>query len=145
MSIESPAVQTFFEQYARSRTEGDVEFIASQYSDPFMIADPNGARVVDKAALLAVFPKGFQLLKTHGHTSTTLRSLRDTAVDEHYRFVRAQFLWRFEKPAVPPIDVDVDASFMVYVSGGAFSIVFQQEREDFRDACRSRGIELARP
>ena len=113
--------------------------------DPFMLADTNGARVVGKAALLAVFPKGFQLLKTHGHTSTTLRSLSETTVDDYYRFVRAQFVWRFEKPAAPPIDVDVDASFMVYVSGGVFTIVFQQEREDFRDACRSHGIVLAQP
>ena len=108
-----------------------------------MFADPNGARPVEKATLLAVFPKGLQLLKTHGHTTTNLRSLDETVVDEHYRFVRAQFVWCFEKPGRPAIEVNVDATFMVYVKGSVLTIVLQQEREDFRDAARSKGIELA--
>ena len=101
VSDEVPSVRAFFEQYARARSARDVDLIASQYTDPFMFADPNGARPVEKATLLAVFPKGLQLLKTHGHTSTNLRSLDETVVDDHYRFVRAQFVWCFEKPGRP--------------------------------------------
>ena len=112
-------------------------------ADPFMLADPNGARPVEKASLLAVFPNGLQLLKTHGHTSTNLRSLDETVVDEHYRFVRTQFVWCFEKPGRPVIEVVVDATFMVYVKELGLTIVLQQEREDFRDALRSQGIVLA--
>ena len=143
MSDELPSVRAFFEQYARARSDRDVDLIASQYADPFMFADPNGARPVEKASLLAVFPKGLQLLKTHGHTATNLRSLDETVVDEHYRFVRAQFVWCFEKPGRPAIKVVDDATFMVYVKGLVLSIVLQQEREDFRDAARSQGIVLA--
>ena len=108
-----------------------------------MLADPNGSRPVEKASLLAVFPNGLQLLKTHGHTSTNLRSLDETVMDDHYRFVRAQFVWCFEKPGRPAIEVVDDATFMVYVKGLVLSIVLQQEREDFRDAARSKGIVLA--
>ena len=143
MSDEVPSVRAFFEQYARARSTRDIDLIASQYADPFMLADPNGSRPVEKASLLAVFPNGLQLLKTHGHTSTNLRSLDETVMDDHYRFVRAQFVWCFEKPGRPAIEVVDDATFMVYVKGLVLSIVLQQEREDFRDAARSQGIVLA--
>jgi ketosteroid isomerase-like protein len=63
VSDETPSAHAFFEQYARARSTRDVDLIASQYADPFMLADPNGARVVQKASLLAVFPNGLQLLR----------------------------------------------------------------------------------
>ena len=140
MSNETPDVREFFQQYARARSERDVELIAAQYNDPYMLADANGARIVDKATVLAVFPVGLQLLKTHGHTLTVLRSLEESVVDEHYRFVRAEFVWSFEKPERPAIEVVIDTTFMVYVKENVLTIVFQQEREDFRDALRSHGI-----
>ena len=139
MRAETP-VRAFFEQYARGRSARDVDLIGSQYSDPFMFADPNGARVVPKPALLATFPKGLEYLKTHGHTSTQLASLDEARLDEHYVLVRAKFVWRFEKSSEQPIDVDVDSTFILYVNQGAFTIVFQQEREDFQEALRSHGI-----
>jgi len=135
-----PTIQAFFEQYAEARTARDVGLIASQYANPYMLADANGSRIVDRATVLAVFPAGLQLLKTLGHLSTNLRSLSDDVVDEHYRIVRAQFLWCFEKPGSPAIEVVIDTVFVVYAKDGAFTIVFQQEREDFRDALRSHGI-----
>jgi hypothetical protein len=142
MSNDAPSTHAFFEQDARARSTRDVDSIASQYADPFMLADPKGARVVQKASLLRVFPNGLQLLRTHGHTSTNLRSLSEDVVDEHYRFARAQFVWCFENPGAPAVEVDVDTTFMVYVNGVVSMIVFQQEREDFRDALRSHAISL---
>jgi len=64
MSNHGPSTHAFFEQYALARSTRDVDLIASRYADPFMLADPNGARVVHKASLLAVFPNGLQLRRT---------------------------------------------------------------------------------
>ena len=94
----------------------DVDLIAPQYADPFMLADPNGARVVQKASLLAVFPNGLQLLRTQGHTSTTYGPLVKT-LSMNTIGSRAQFVWCFEKPGAPAVEVDVDTTFMVYVNG----------------------------
>ena len=79
------------------------------------------------------------MLKTVGHTSTNLASLNETRVDEHYAMVRAQFVWRFEKAAAPPIDVTVDSTFILYIKGVP-KIVFQHEHEDFWQALRTRGV-----
>lgn len=140
MDVATPAVQEFFDRYARSRSAMDIDRIVSQYADSAMFAGPDGARVAEKHAILAGFPKALELLKTVGHTSTTLASLHETRVDEHYAIVRAQLVWRFEKAAAPPIDVEVDSTFILYVKEGVRTIVFQHEHEDFWLALRTRGV-----
>ena len=91
--MELSPVQAFFEQYALGRTTRDTDLLASQYADPYMLTDANGTRVIARATVLAVFPAGLQLLKTHGHVSTNLLSLSEEIVDEHDRIVRARFVW----------------------------------------------------
>jgi len=140
MDPATPAVQEFFNQYARSRTVMDVDRIASQYADLCMFAGPDGARVAERQAVLAGFPKALDLLKTVGHTSTKLLSLHETTVDDHYALVGAQLVWRFEKAAAPPVEVKVESTFMLYTKDGVLRIVFQQEREDFWEALRARGV-----
>jgi hypothetical protein len=118
----------------------DIDGITSQYADACMLAGPGGARVVEKQTLVEGFSKAMELLKTVGHTSTKLASLNETSVDEHYAMVRAQFVWRFEKAAAPPIDVKVDSTFILYIKDGVPKIVFQHEHEDFWQMLRTRGV-----
>ena len=82
--VVNPVVQEFFDQYARSRSAMNIDRIASQYADTCMFAGADGARVAERQAVLAGFPKALELLKTVGHTSTNLASLNETRVDEHY-------------------------------------------------------------
>lgn len=138
--MTTPLVEKFFEQYARSRSALDLALIASQYSAPFMVAGPAGARVVEKSAVLAAFPKGQEFLRALGHESTRVMSLEETRLDEHYVLARVQFVWRFARTPAPPIDVPVDSTFILYVDQGALRIVFQQEHEDFQQALRARGV-----
>ena len=80
------------------------------------------------------------MAQEYGSHITTLASLNQTTVDEHYAIVRAQIVWRFEKAAAAPIEITVDSTFMLYTREGVPSIVFQQEREDFWQALRTRGL-----
>lgn len=145
MSNVTPVVQEFFDRYARSRSALDIDLIASQYPDACMFAGPSGARVGEKAAVLAAFPKGQEFLKAAGHRSTTVLSLDETRLDQYYTLVRATFVWRFEKVSAQPIDVTVGTTFILYMDQGAPKIVFQQEREDFQQALRASGVLPARP
>ena len=140
MDVPTPVVQEFFEQYVRSRSTMDVDRLVSQYADSCMFAAHDGVRVVEKPALLAGFPKALELLKTVGHTSTSLASLSEARVDEHYAMVRAQFVWRFEKASAPPIDVTVDSTFILYLMDGVPRIVFHHEHEDFWQRLRTRAV-----
>jgi hypothetical protein len=140
VATTTPLVESFFDQYARSRTALDLTLIASQYSDSFMVAGPAGARVVETSAVLAAFPKGQEFLRTVGHESTRVTSLEATMLGEHYVLARVQFVWRFGRASTAPIDVPVDSTFILYVDQGALRIVFQQEHEDFQQALRARGV-----
>ncbi len=140
MNAATPVVQWFFDEYARSRSAADIEGITSQYADACMLAGPGGPRVAEKQAIVEGFPKAMQLLKNVGHTSTTLSSLNETGMDEHYAMVRAQFVWRFKKAAAPPTDVTVDATFILHTKDGVLKIVFQHEHEDFWQMLRTRGV-----
>jgi len=140
MDVATPVVQEFFDQYVRSRSATDIDRIASQYAELCMFAAHDGPRVAEKQAILEGFPKALELLKTVGHTSTKLASLDETRVDEHYTMVGAQFVWRFEKAAAPPIDVTVDSTFILYIKDGVPTIVFHHEHEDFWQALRTRGV-----
>jgi hypothetical protein len=140
MTDRNSEVRGFFEHYARARTIGDIDLIAAQYPDAFMVAGPKGARVAEKAKVIAAFPKGREFLQTHGHRSTAVLSVTDTSLDDHYVLARVQFAWRFETPPAVPIDVPVDSTFVLFVTEAGFTIVFQQEHEDFQEALRSRGV-----
>jgi hypothetical protein len=140
MRTTSPAVQEFFDRYARSRSALDIDLIASQYPDAFMVAGPTGVRITEKPAVLAAFPRGQEFLNGLGHTSTTVLSLDETRLDEHYVLVRALFLWRFERAPAQAIDVRIDSTFILHIKDGALEIVFQHEREDFQQALRTSGV-----
>jgi hypothetical protein len=145
MSDSTPAVREFFDRYAESRSTLDIDLIASQYADSIMFAGPNGVRVAEKSAILAALPKGQEFLKALGHKSTKVVSLDETKLDDRYLLVRAQFMWRFEKPSLQPLDVKVDSTFILYVNSGANQIVFQHEHEDFQQALRASGVLSAMP
>ena len=140
MSANSAVVQSFLENYERSRNSFDPELIDAQYLDAFMFAGPDGVKAADKAGLLASVAKGKVFLASIGHKSTKLVSSADTTVDEHYRMVRARFAWRFEKAPADPIDVELDTMFILFLKDGVARIVFQQEHEDFLHALRARGV-----
>jgi len=140
MDTASQVVREFFDRYARSRNSFDAEHIDSQYCDAFMFAGPDGARVVEKRTILAGLSKGREMFKTLGHQSTTLVSLQETTLDEHYAMVRARFVWRFEKSTAAPIDVEVDSTFILYIKDGVATIVLQHEHEEFGHALRARGV-----
>ena len=140
MHTVSHIVREFFERYERSRNTMDAGLIDEQYPDAFMFAGPSGARIAEKATVISTLAKGYQLFKTLGHTSTTLASLNELALDEHYTLVRAKFVWRFERPSPQPIDVEVDSTFILFIKDAVARIVFQHEHEDFQQALRARGV-----
>lgn len=140
MHTVSHIVREFFERYERSRNTMDAGLIDEQYPDAFMFAGPSGARIAEKATVMSTLAKGHQLFKTLGHTSTTLASLNELALDEHYTLVRAKFVWRFERPSPQPIDVEVDSTFILFIKDAVARIVFQHEHEDFQQALRARGV-----
>ena len=136
----SEAIREFFRQYERGRNTFDTDLIASQYAESFLYAGPDGVRTAAKADVRGGFAKGAEWLRSLGHRSTTLTSLDESSIDEHYAVVRATFIWHFEQISGRSIDVAVDSTFIVYSRGGSPAIVFQHEHEDFLRSLCKRGV-----
>ena len=52
-----------------------------------MFADPDGARVTEKQAVLVALSAGRELFRTLGHAPTTLESIDKTRLDEYSVFL----------------------------------------------------------
>jgi hypothetical protein len=61
-------------------------------------------------------------------------------MNQHYVMVRAVVVWRFQKASGPPVNVNVDSTFIVYLGNGTPKIVFQHEHEDFQQLLRASGL-----
>src|ERR1041385_2185545 len=145
MHANTPVVEKFFEQFAQGRTALDIDLIASQYPESFMMAGPKGARATQKPTILAALDGARGFLNASGHTSTSVMSLEQTALDAQYVLARVLFRWRFERLPAPPIDVEVHSTFILSVSESVPKIVFQLEHEDFQESLRAHGVLSAKP
>jgi hypothetical protein len=131
----SEAIETFFRKWERNSNLGDAEQLASQFADSFTSADPSGARVVQAADLQAAIPTRKQLLDSVGCRSTTLVSLHETRLDDHYVMVNTQWRWHFDRE-----EITLPSTFILYRSGETLRIVFYLHHENIMTVLRDRGL-----
>lgn len=137
---QTHAVEVFFREFETYSNAGDAGLSVSQFADPFLSADPAGARMVPAAALAMAIPKRKQLFDSIGSRSTTLVSLEQTRLDDHY--VLAKTVWRmhFEPAGRAPVDVTVPSTYVVRTSDAALKIVFYLNHADIMAVLRDRGL-----
>jgi hypothetical protein len=123
-------IKAFFEGVERASNSLDLDLINSQFTDQFIFADPNGARVVEKQKFLAFLPQRQEFFKSLGHQSTKVLSLDETPIDDQYTMVKAYFLMQFQKT----LGQEVEAK------GDSPKIVMHIEHEDVKEAMQARGL-----
>lgn len=136
----TPLIQDFFAKWEHIINAADDDRVAACYADPFMFADPTGAVVVQKQKFIAALPRRREFFKELGHESTKISALRETALDERYTQVRARFLMVFRKPASERVEVEVESTFILFVSDRLPKIVFHLEHESLQRAMQARGV-----
>jgi ketosteroid isomerase-like protein len=140
MTSATDLIKAFFERWERIVNTDDVDLTASQYADPFMFADPSGVRVVDRSTFRAALPRRREFFQALGHRSTSIVSLKETALDDRYVMVRVRFQLEFESAAIGRRDVRVESTFILRARDGSLEIVFHVEHEDLQNAMRTRGL-----
>ncbi|HEX9270853.1 MAG TPA: hypothetical protein VGA01_01425 [Candidatus Binatia bacterium] len=144
MKQASDIVRKFFEGYERSinasSSEEGPELIASRYSDLFMFAGPQGAQAVKKEDFLKAIPKRQWFFKTVGLTSSTIRSLEETRLDDNYVMVKAYWNMRFEKEAEQPIVAETSATYILCQEESSLRIVFQLDHQDLMKTAQDLGL-----
>src|SRR5215813_7132662 len=144
MEQVSDIVRKFFEDYERSinasNSEEGPELIASRYSDLFMFAGPQGAQAVKKEDFLKALPKRQSFFKTVGLTSSTIKSLEETQLDDNYVMVKAHWNIRFEKEAEQPIVAEISATYILFQEESSLRIVFQLDHQNLMKTAQDLGL-----
>jgi hypothetical protein len=136
----SEAIETFFKDFETYSNQDDADRLTSQYADVFMAADPAGARVAQAAELRAFIPKRKQLFKSAGYQSTTLVSLHETKLDDHYVMVKTQWRMQFEPGNARAEEIDLASTFILHTSGEALKIVFYLTHHNIMTVLQDRGL-----
>ena len=106
------------------------------FADPFTNADPSGTRIVHLADFAKALPARKALFKGIGCTATTLASLEETVLDDHYVMARATWRWEFDRP---DRELTLASMYILRRTDAGLKIVWYQAHQDLMTILRSRG------
>jgi hypothetical protein len=135
------AVGRFFHLYAQKSSENDIPALVSQFTDPFISADPQGTHCVRVEDFAAALPRRKLLFDRLGSRPAVLTSLHETPLDA--RYVLAKTTWRFEfarENSGESEKVLADSTFLVDTGEEEFKIVMYMAHQDIMQVLRDRGI-----
>jgi hypothetical protein len=133
-------VRKVFEDYERGIATPDPELLSSLYNESFVFAGPQGVQVVAREDLLRALPRRQGFFKAVGLTSSRVRSLDVTCLDENYLMVKAWWEMRFEKGPGQPIVDETSATYILNRRGDLLRIVFQLDHQDLMKRVQDLGL-----
>jgi hypothetical protein len=136
----SDPIRTFFEDFERASNTFERDLLATQFSDPFMAADPQGGiQVVKKDDFLAGIAKRQAFFHSIGFQFVKIVPLEETRLDAHYVMVKAHTSMRFEKTAAQPSDIGNDSTYILFIKDDAPKIVFNLTHGDLLKIMQEHG------
>ena len=140
MKPASDPVRIFFETFEQVLAQSDPDLLTSIYADSFMFASLQGTQAVRRDDFLKVLPRRTGFFKSVGLTSTRLRDLDETRIDDSYVLVKVAWTMRFEKDPAHPIDLEALATYILFQQEGSLRIVFQLDHQDLTKAVQELGL-----
>jgi hypothetical protein len=146
MKEVSPIVKKFFEDFERGSNTFESDLLASQFSDSFMAADPNGGiQVVRKDDFLAGIAKRQAFFHSIGFQFVKIVSLDESRLDDHYVMAKVQWQMRFEKNPGKPIDIQSSSTYILFIKEDSPKIVFYLTHENFMTIMQELGLLPGKP
>lgn len=141
MKQVSNTIKTFFEGFERASNTFDQDLLASQFSDPFMAADPHGkVQVVKREDFFTGIAKRQAFFHSIGFQYVNIVPLEETRLDSHYVMVKAYTSMRFEKFPGQPVDIGNDTVYILFIRDGLPEIVFNLTHEDLMKVMQEHGL-----
>jgi len=136
----SNVVKTFFEDFER-RSNTFESSLASQFSDPFMTADPDGGiQIVKKDDFIAGISKRQAFFQSIGFQFVKIVVLDETRLDDHYIIAKVHVHMRFEKDPGQPIDLKDYSTYVLFIKDDVPKIVFYLTHENLMKIMQERGL-----
>lgn len=140
MQQVSAKVKEFFEDYERSIGASQPELLESQYGNAFMFAGPQGVQAIKRDDFLTTLPKRAGFFKTIGLTSSKLKALEETRLDDHYLMVKTYWEMHFESGAGQSTIDEISATYLLYQQADGLRIVFQLDHQDLLKRVEELGL-----
>jgi hypothetical protein len=144
MKQVSDMVEKFFEEFERGTNASGPELVESQYGDVFMFAGPQGVQAIKRDDFLKALPKRVGFFKTIGLTSSKIRALEETRLDDKYVMVKVYWEMRFEKAGGQPTVDEISATYLLYQQADGLRIVFQLDHQDLMKRVEELGLSPAK-
>jgi len=137
----STLIKTFFEEFERASNTFERDLLATQFSDPFMAADPHGRiQVVKKEDFLAGIAQRQAFFHSLGLQFVKIVPFEETRLDTHYVMVKAHGSMRFEQIPGQPVDMNHDSLYILFITDDSPQIVFQLTHEDLLKIMQEHGL-----
>jgi hypothetical protein len=141
MNQVSEVVKAFFEAFERASNTFESNLLSSQFSDPFMAADPNGnVQAVKKDDFIAGIAKRQAFFQSLGFQFVKIVPLAETRLDDHYVMVKARTQMRFVKDAGRAIDMANDSVYILFMKDDSPRIVFNLTHDDLIKVMQEHGL-----
>jgi hypothetical protein len=120
MTAADSRVRAFFEVFADASGDLKLDLLGDCFADPFLAADPTGARAVPKDVFLRAIPRRAEAFADAGVGPAALTSLAADRLDEHYLMVRTGW----DAPRLAGGEpVHLESSFLLHDDGDRLRIV----------------------
>ena len=123
-------VRSFFDAFAEASDRLDLDVLGRLFADPFLAADPAGARPVPRELFLQALPRRAELFGAAGIGRVLLTEERHEALDDTY--VLARTGWRGERTGgdgpLPP--VRLASTFLLRRDGDDLRVVLYLNHQD---------------
>ena len=113
-------IRQSFDAFSAASNTLDLNVLADCFTDPFLSADPSGARPVSRAAFLQALPRRAQMFADAGVGTPSLTSMHHDRLDDHYLLARTE--WSAPRTAGGE-PVRLASSFLLRDEGGRLRIV----------------------
>jgi hypothetical protein len=134
----SSAMKSFFQEFERNSNLCDPDVLVSQFAETFLVASPQGARVVPAHAFALALPERKKRFTEMGCGPANLISLRETTLGTHYVMAETEWRMRFAPEGKSPEDIMACSTFIVYTGEQQPKIVFYLPQHDVMALLKGR-------
>ena len=140
MNQVSAIIKKFFEDFEQ-RSNSFANELALQFSDPFMVANPDGGiQVVKKDDFIAGIAKRQQFFQSLGFQFIKILSIDEMRLNDHYVMAKVLVLMRFEKSAGQPVDLKDYTTYVLFVKDDSPRIVFYLTHTNLTKIMQDNGL-----
>jgi hypothetical protein len=140
MPSHNNLIEAFFKEYEHAGNTIDTAQLLNLFADNFTVASPQGTKSIRASDFVTILPKRKALFAEMGCQSTSLHSLRSTALGKHYTLAETTWRFLFSLPSGRSEEVLADSTFLIHKAGDALRIVLYLPHEDIMTVLSGHGI-----